>query len=128
MKPLGEQFAAIRAAFPGATLSPSAGLHLVVIPTVPLPAGWTQTKTHIRFVVPVGYPYAAPDCFWTDPNLRLAGGKLPRNAIVGRLMAGQPDSNTLWFSWHIQTGQWNAAKSDLRTYMGIICRRFEVLS
>ena len=128
MKSVADQFKAISAAFPGATLSSSAGCQLVVIPTMDLPAGWNQTRTHVRFVVPAGYPYAAPDCFWTDPGLRLAGGKLPQNTIVGHLMAGQPDANTLWFSWHVQNGLWNAAKSDLKTYVAIICRRFEALS
>ena len=128
MKNVADQFAAISAAFPGATLSPVGGLQLVLIPTIDLPTGWTQAKTHIRFVVPAGYPYAAPDCFWTDPGLRLAGGGLPQNTIVGYLMPGQTDTNTLWFSWHVQTGAWNAANCDLNTYVAIIRRRFEALS
>lgn len=128
MKPLGEQFSAISAVFPGATLAPSQGLHLIVIPTVELPSGWTQTRTHIRFVIPSGYPYAVPDCFWTDPALRLEGGRLPQNTIAGYLMPGQPDANTLWFSWHVQNGQWNPAKCELSTYVAIIRRRFEARS
>jgi E2/UBC family protein E len=128
VKPIAEQFAAVSAAFSGATMTPVAGLQLVVIPTVALPIGWSQAQTHIRFVVPAGYPYASPDCFWTDPNLRLAGGQLPQNAIVGNLMPGQPDSNTLWFSWHVQGGAWNAGSCDLMTYLAIIRRRFEALS
>lgn len=128
MKSVAEQFAVVSAAFPGATLSPSAGCHLIVLPTVDLPPGWNQQKTHVRFVVPTGYPYAAPDCFWTDPGLRLASGAMPQNANVGNLMPGQPDANTLWFSWHVQNGAWNAAKCDLSTYVAIIRRRFEALS
>ena len=126
MKSIEEQFAQISEAFPGATLTPVNGLQLVVIPRVLLPKGWSQAITHIRFVIPNGYPYAAPDCFWADSTLRLAQGQIPQNAQVGNLTPGQPDPNTIWFSWHVQAA-WNAATCDLMTYVKVIRTRFEEL-
>jgi Prokaryotic E2 family E len=126
MKSIHEQFAEITKAFPGATLTPVNGLHLVVIPNVPLPRGWSQPTTHIRFVIPNGYPYAAPDCFWADHALRLDRGQIPQNAQVGNLMPGQPDPNTLWFSWHVNAS-WNPATCELITYVKVIRSRFEAL-
>ena len=126
MKSIQDQFAAIASAFPGATLTPVNGLQLVVIPQVPLPNGWSQPSTHIRFVIPNGYPYAAPDCFWADHTLRLARGQIPQNAQVGQMMPGQPDPKTLWFSWHVHAA-WNAATCELMTYVQVIRRRFEAL-
>ncbi len=126
MKSIDEQFAEITRAFPGATLTPVSGLQLVVVPNVPLPKGWSQSSTHIRFVIPNGYPYAAPDCFWADRTLRLAQGRLPQNAVVGQLMPGQPDPDTLWFSWHVNAA-WNPATCQLATYVNIIRSRFEAL-
>jgi hypothetical protein len=67
-------------------------MYLVRIPNVPLPEGWSQPSTEIRFVVPNGYPYAAPDCFWADMALRLRGGAMPKNATVGQMMPGQTDT------------------------------------
>lgn len=126
MKSTQDQFAEIADAFPGATLTPVSGLHLVVIPNVPLPKGWSQQGTHVRFVIPNGYPYAAPDCFWADHSLRLAQGQMPQNAQLGQLMPGQPDPNTLWFSWHVQAA-WNAGNCELMTYVKVIRSRFEAL-
>ena len=124
MKPVQEQFDAIAQVYPGATMAAVEGLQLVVIPTIALPKGWSQRQTHVRFVIPNGYPYAAPDCFWADHALRLEKGQLPKNAQPGNVVPGQPDRNTMWFSWHVQAA-WNAATCDLMTYVQVIRSRFE---
>lgn len=127
MKTVNEQFADVSRAFSGATLTPVGnGMHLVRIPKVPLPDGWSQSSTEIRFVVPNGYPYAAPDCFWADSSLRLRNGSMPQNTRVGQIMPGQSDAQTLWFSWHVN-GTWNPSICDLMTYMKVIRRRFEAV-
>jgi hypothetical protein len=100
-------------------------MYLVRIPNVPLPEGWSQPSTEIRFVVPNGYPYAAPDCFWADMALRLRGGAMPKNATVGQMMPGQTDTQTLWFSWHVNAA-WNPSCT-LSTYVKVIRKRFEAL-
>jgi hypothetical protein len=126
MKTVEEQFAEISATFSGATLTPAGGgMHLVRIHNMPLPEGWSQPSTEIRFIVPSGYPYAAPDCFWADMALRLRGGGMPKNATVGQTMPGQTDSQTLWFSWHVNTA-WNPSCT-LSTYVKVIRKRFEAL-
>ena len=127
MKSVAEQFASITEAFPGATITHVNGFQLVIIPRIMLPKGWSAFETHIRFVIPNGYPYAAPDCFWADQSLRLENGQMPQNAQIGNLMPGQPDAQTLWFSWHVTNGAWNAATCDLMTYVRIIRSRFEEL-
>jgi hypothetical protein len=126
MKTVEEQFAEISATFSGATFTPvGGGMHLVRVPNVPLPEGWSQSSTEIRFVVPNGYPYAAPDCFWADMALRLRGGAMPKNATIGQTMPGQADAQTLWFSWHVNTA-WNPTCT-LSTYVKVIRKRFEAL-
>ena len=56
MKTVEEQFVEISATFCGATLTPAGGgMYLVRIPNVPLPEGWSQPSTEIRFVAPNGY-------------------------------------------------------------------------
>lgn len=126
MKTVEEQFAEISASFIGATLTPvGGGMHLVRIPNVALPEGWSQHSTEIRFVVPNGYPYAAPDCFWADMALRLRGGTMPKNSTLGQTMPGQTDTQALWFSWHVNAA-WNPSCT-LSTYIKVIRKRFEVL-
>jgi hypothetical protein len=127
MKTIDEQFAIVSRAYNGATLTPmGSGMYLVRIPGVQLPDGWNQATSEVRFVVPNGYPHAAPDCFWADQTLRLRNGALPQNAQVGNTMPGQPDTATLWFSWHVNNN-WNPSNCDLMTYVNIIRRRFEAV-
>lgn len=114
---LDTHFGSLRERFPTAalTLLPS-GAAVVAIPDVPLPAGWNQTTTNVRFVVPVGYPHAKPDCFWTDLGLRLAGGGLPQNSNVSPIP--ETGENYFWFSWHVS--QWNPNRDNLLTYFRVI--------
>ncbi|WP_020485779.1 E2/UBC family protein [Methylomonas sp. MK1] len=127
MKSVQEQFTAIVTAFPGSTMTYENGCYLVIIPRITLPKGWSANETHIRFVIPNGYPYAAPDCFWADYSLRLEQGQMPQNTQIGQVVPSQPNAQTLWFSWHIANGAWNAATCDLLTYVKIIRSRFEEL-
>lgn len=127
MKSLDEQFADVLRAYPGASLTAMGnGVYQVLIPVMPLPAGWNQITTEVRFVVPNGYPFAAPDCFWADPSLRLANSAMPQNAQIGQPNPGQPDPGKLWFSWHLQT-PWNPSNCILTTYVNVIRRRFEAV-
>jgi hypothetical protein len=127
MKTVEEQFAQVKRAFPEATLTAmGAGMFLVKIPGVSLPEGWSQPIAEVLFVVPNGFPNAAPDCFWTDPTLRLQTGAMPQNAQIGQQNSAQQDPNKLWFSWHVH-GAWNPTRCDLMTYVNIIRRRFEAV-
>jgi hypothetical protein len=123
MKTLEEQFCALQEVFPSATMTPVDGVHLVNIPSVELPTGWSSSSTSICFIVPHGYPYAPPDCFWADKDLKIAPEHPPQNAQIGYVVPGQPNPSTLWFSWHVQA--WKPASCDLLTYVKIIRNRFE---
>lgn len=123
MKSLSEQFQALQQVFAGAILTAVDGVHQITLPDVPLPVGWSRASTPVWFVVPNGYPYAPPDCFWTAPDLRLSGGQMPQNAQVGNVTPGQTNPQTLWFSWHVQG--WNPGVCDLMKYVKVIRNRFE---
>ncbi len=90
---------------------------MVSLPSLHLPQGWNKTKTAIHFFAPQGYPFAKPDCFWADEDLRLTGGSIPQNANCGTPMAGLGKA-ALWFSWH--TDHWNASRDDLLTWVASI--------
>jgi hypothetical protein len=126
MKSLAEQFSDVARVYGDATITQTGPLHLVVIPRLALPAGWSQLSTNARFVVPDGYPYAPPDCFWADPALRLANGAMPKNTAIGNPVPGQPQANLLWFSWHVG-GNWNAGTCKLMTYVNVVRNRFEAV-
>lgn len=106
---------------PGATcVANPDGSHLVTVSEVVLPAGWTLNTVTVRFIAPVGFPTAKPDCFWTDANLRLDGGRVPQNTGPNQLPNGP--NPLLWFSWHLQN--WDPNTDSLLTYLRVIENRF----
>ncbi len=108
--------------FPDCTVTGATdGSSLVSIPSVQVPAGWSEPTTSIWFLVPVGYPAAQPDCFWASHGLRLASGGMPANSGQQQLPAlGIP---VLWFSWHLAT--WRTSIDSLLTYTRFALRRFD---
>lgn len=102
---------------------PGSDAFAVSIPDLKLPGGWSQSQTRVRFVLPAGYPFAAPDCFWADPNLLLANGQPPQSSNQ------QPFPPTgeqgTWFSWHV--AQWNPNRDSVLGFLRLIERRFQHL-
>jgi hypothetical protein len=98
----------------------ASGTMLVTVPGVRLPHGWSKASTAIRFFVPPGYPFAQPDCFWADADLRLASGAIPQSSGPNAI----PDSGDqgLWFSWHL-TGPWDPNRDTLSSWMNSIIDR-----
>ena len=100
------------------------GTVLVTVPRVPLPAGWNKPATTIRFLVPVGYPFASLDCFWADADLRLEGERSPTN--TGPNPIPEVSDGGLWFSWHLSQ-PWNPSRDTLSSWMNSICDRLRRL-
>jgi hypothetical protein len=115
------QLCALRKLFPNATIKTvDGGAVLVTVPEVPLPDGWNQKITTVRFLAPVGFPLARPDCFWADPALRLVTGAMPQNGGMSAV-PGLSDPHT-WFSWHLQS--WDPLTDSLLTFVRVIQNRF----
>jgi hypothetical protein len=118
---LERQFEALAGQWPGASIDRNEdGSHVVTVPGVRLPVGWNRDTATIRFVIPVGYPLASPDCFWTEPGLALDHGGPPQN--TGHNAGPGVPPGWLWFSWH--PGYWNANDSSLSTFVNLVRRRF----
>lgn len=99
----------------------SDGTILVTIPHFKLREGWSKPEVTVYFVIPVGYPMAKPDCFWTDDDLRLRGGALPTNTTSNTNYGGP--RNLLWFSYHATF--WEPNKDNVETYLRIIKQRLD---
>ena len=118
---LEEQIEVLRSQYPDvAVRSLPSGAALVLLPNVLLPEGWSKNSTAIRFLVPVGYPHAKPDCFWADADLRLASGDTPANT-GGTAIPEINEAGHLWFSWH--TARWNPNRDSLLTYVNVVKNR-----
>src|SRR6266511_2225472 len=122
MTPLEQQFEILSSHFPGASIEHlSNGSAVITIPEVPLPPGWSRQKATVRFVAPAGYPFAKPDCFWADSDLRLASGATPQSTGNNPIPGAAPMPLT-WFSWHL--AQWNPNRDSLVTYLYGVRGRF----
>jgi hypothetical protein len=119
-----EQHEELAKKFCGATCVKSPdGSYLVTVPNFVLPEGWTPNTTTVRFIAPVGFPASRPDCFWTDHNLRLEGGRNPQNTGQNPLPHGP--NPLLWFSWHVE--KWSPNSDSLLSYFRVIENRFHEL-
>jgi hypothetical protein len=99
------------------------GAVLVIVPNVRINQGWSHESVTIRFLAPVGYPHAKPDCFWSDPNLRLGNQAMPNATNTNNPIPEVPNQpGYLWFSWHV--AQWNPNRDTLLTYLNVIKDRF----
>jgi len=83
-----------------------------------LPPGYNKPSTELLVKVPLSYPNGSPDMFWTDHDLALANGSVPRNADAMETALGRQ-----WrrFSWHPH--QWNPGNSNFFTYVEFVNTR-----
>lgn len=98
------------------------GSFIVKVPNVGIPDGWNANEADVWFVVPVQYPSARPDCFWTVECLLLQGGRIPQNTGPNPLPGLPPAVRLRWYSWHVS--QWSPIGDTLATYLQVIRRRF----
>ncbi|SCB55595.1 hypothetical protein GA0061098_104612 [Bradyrhizobium shewense] len=78
------------------------GAILVTIGSISLLPGWSRAATSIRFPVPTGYPFAAPDCFWADNDLMLESGRMPCNAGNNNIIPETAEPGLEWPSMESQ--------------------------
>lgn len=116
----------VKLRFPGATREAlPGGAALITLPGFRLPDGWNKTVVTLRFLEPNGYPFACPDCFWADADLRLASNAIPQNTGANPIPE-TPITGLLWFSWHV-TQNWSPNRDNLLTWVACIGDRFRKL-
>jgi hypothetical protein len=123
---MSDQFDEVKLRYPRATreVLPSRAA-LITVPAFLLPGGWSKTAVTLRFMEPNGFPLACPDCFWVDPDLRLASGAMPQNTGVNAIPETQ-FAELLWFSWHVNQA-WKPNRDRLLTWIACIADRFRKL-
>ncbi len=130
MNALHDGMARLRTRWPQSHYQPSKhGAYLIIVPSVLLPKGYRENICTVLFVVPPGYPAACPDHFFTDIEIRLENGAIPKNTVLPHSVHGGnfpkktwPQwSQCMWWSWHLQ--MWNPNQSNLYTYMRVILQR-----
>lgn len=91
----------------------------LVFPNYPIPPGYNCFATDLLIRVPLAYPDAGPDMFWTNPALLLANGSMPQCGELIEIHIGKP-----WrrFSWH---SSWRPNTDNLHGYLHFVRHRLE---
>ena len=89
-----------------------------------LPNGWSEPKIILRFIMPNGYPVAAPDGFWVEPDLYV-NGKPPRAAGEYKHQIPEASITGHRFSWHFDGGRWSPNTDNLITWLRSCHERLE---
>lgn len=123
MDVLQEHLLEVQATFPRAHLAEGNGQHYLVVPGFQLPEAWGRQVITILVQIPNGFPQAAPDMFWVEPEIHLASGADP-NAAGSR----EIHLERQWqrFSWHYadQQAAWRPATSTLLSHLRFCATRF----
>lgn len=92
------------------------GMVCLIIYDYRLPAGYNRGVTDLLLRLPAGFPTAAPDMWWMDPEVLYGNGRVPaatqhREQIRGRI----------WQRWsrHLAIS-WRPGTDSLQTYLRLI--------
>lgn len=91
------------------------GFANLVFPSYALPASLSKPSASVLIKIPLSYPNGRPDMFWTDVDVLLKDGRVPRSAEAIESALGRQ-----WrrFSWHLQT--WNPGSENILTYLEFV--------
>lgn len=93
---------------------------LILFHSFPLPNGiYNKTHTELLVFTTAEYPNAGFDMFWTDQDLTLVNGSVPRGAEAIESYVGKA-----WrrFSWHLNR-PWNPSLDSLLSHVSMIEER-----
>jgi hypothetical protein len=83
-----------------------------------VPAAYAPRLTDLLIRLPMGYPQANPDMFWTKPDVLLAQGGYPNRADYH-----DPTADG-WQRWS-RHGGWRAGVDNLRTKLAAVKHELE---
>lgn len=89
----------------------------LVIFGVELPSGYQPQTVDLLLRLPLQFPQAPPDMFWTAPVVAYDGRGVPPATQVREMHMGRS-----WQRWsrHFGTSHWRPGVDDLRSYMALI--------
>lgn len=89
------------------------GVHLI-LKNFPFPETYLPRQSDVLIMIPVGYPNAQLDMFWTYPEVKLADGNVPVTTEHR-----QEFHEKIWQRWS-RHGPWRPSKDNLMTFISSI--------
>lgn len=95
---INKEIASAATKYPGAyAVDDSTGCVHLIIPTLPIPAGFTATTARVLVRIPALYPSEKIDLFWMDPAIaRSNGADMPNIMSRGVQIAGESWTQVSW--------------------------------
>lgn len=107
---------------PGSVVSLDGGMICVLLPSFPLPPGFTVSSADLLLRLATGYPDIPPDMWWFHPAvLRSDGREIPatnsQEAHLGRT----------WQRWsrHLGPGQWRSGVDSIESYIALVRKELD---
>lgn len=112
----------LQARAPSHVVSLDGGMINIVIPSFPLPAGFTLGAADLLLRLSAGYPDVPPDMWWFEPAVRRVDGQTiaateSQEAYLGRT----------WQRWsrHLQPGQWRSGIDSIESYLALVRKELD---
>jgi hypothetical protein len=95
------------------------GFIRVLVPQLPIAAGWDRSAVRVLLLLPPGFPTAKPNGFEADPSMRLSDGRPPSQGYGVQQIGSESWGHYCW-----QPQAWTADRETLWRYIKFIQRRF----
>lgn len=120
LPPVDQEYLQARA--PGHAVSLEGGMIALVIPSFPLPMGFTATTADLLLRLSPGYPDVQPDMWWFEPAVRRKDGQ-----TIAATESQEPHLGRTWQRWsrHLNPGQWRSGVDSLESYLTLVRRELE---
>lgn len=120
LPPIDQEYLQARA--PGHAVSLDGGMIAIVIPSFPLPTGFTATAADLLLRLAPGYPDVQPDMWWFEPAVRRTDGQ-----VIPATESQESYLGRVWQRWsrHLNPGQWRSGIDSLESYLALVRRELE---
>ena len=95
-----------------------AGRRWLLIHDYPVPHGYTTSRTLLALEIPLTYPGAQIDMFYTHPPLALKTGRAIDRTQVSASIQGQPFNG--WSRHRGELSKWNPATDNVSTHLALV--------
>jgi hypothetical protein len=107
---------------PQHSVSLDGGMIAIVIPSFPLPKGFTATSADLLLRLSSGYPDVPPDMWWFDPAVRRLDGQ-----VIAATDVQETYFDRSWQRWsrHLNPGHWQSGIDSLESYLALVRMELE---
>jgi hypothetical protein len=120
LPPIDQTYLEARA--PGSTVTLDGSLICIMLPSFPLPPGFTVSSADLLLRLATGYPDVPPDMWWFHPAvLRTDGREIPATSSQENYLG------RTWQRWsrHLAAGHWHSGVDSIESYLALVRKELD---